>query len=117
MNKRTAEEQSGCLVNRRDFIKLSSGAVALLANGASTRNVFAGRQGRKPKPKNIVLIITDQQHIDTISAGGCRHVRTPALDRLKNSGISFTRSYTANPAAPQEVQYLPAGPAASARSM
>lgn len=97
MNKHTVEEQSGCLINRRDFIKLSSGAVALLANAASTRNVFAGRQGPKPKPKNIVLIFTDQQHIDTIAAGGCRHVRTPALDRLKTSGVSFTQSYSANP--------------------
>jgi choline-sulfatase len=84
-------------MNRRDFIKLSSSAVALLANTALTRNVLAGRQGRKPKPKNILLILTDQQHIDTIAAGGCRHVRTPALDRLKTSGISFTLSYTANP--------------------
>ena len=90
MNKHAAEEQSGCLVNRRDFIKLSSGAAALLANSVLTRNVFAGRQSRKPKTKNILLVITDQQHIDTIAAGGCRHVRTPSLDRLKTSGVSFT---------------------------
>jgi choline-sulfatase len=43
------------------------------------------------------LIFTDQQHIDTIAAGGCRHLRTPALDRLKTSGVSFTQSYSANP--------------------
>ncbi len=97
MKKHTVEEQSGCLMNRRDFIKLSSGAAVLLANTASTRNVFAGRQGRKPKPKNILLIFTDQQHIDTIAAGGCPHVRTPSLDRLKTSGVSFTESYSANP--------------------
>jgi arylsulfatase A-like enzyme len=97
MNKNTSTEQSTCLVNRRDFIKLSGSAVALLANGTLTSNVFAGRQSRKPKPKNILFIITDQQHIDTIAAGGCRHVRTPALDRLKTSGVSFTQSYSANP--------------------
>ena len=93
MNEHTAEKQSGCLINRRDFIKLSSSAVALLADGA----VHAGRRSRKPKPKNILLIFTDQQHIDTIAAGGCHHLRTPALDRLKTSGVSFTQSYTANP--------------------
>jgi len=97
MNKNTTTEQSARLVNRRDFIKLSGGAVALLANDVFTESVFAGRQSSKPKPKNILLIITDQQHIDTIAAGGCRHVRTPALDRLKTSGISFTQSYSANP--------------------
>jgi choline-sulfatase len=84
-------------LNRRDLIKLGSGAAALLAHPPLTGNLFAGRQSRKPKPKNIILIITDQQHIDTIAAGGCRHVRTPALDRLKNSGVSFTQSYSANP--------------------
>ena len=97
MNKHTVNKQPVCLVNRREFIKLSSSAVALLANAASTRNVLAGRQSPKPKPKNILLIFTDQQHIDTIAAGGCRHVRTPALDRLKTSGVSFTQSYSANP--------------------
>ena len=93
MNRHNAEKQLDCFINRRDFIKLSSGAVALLADSA----VYAGRRDRKPKPKNIVLIFTDQQHIDTIAAGGCNHVRTPALDRLKTSGVSFTQSYTANP--------------------
>ncbi len=97
MNKNTTTEQPACLVNRRDFIKLSGGAVALLANGTSTKNIFAARQSRKEKPKNILLIFTDQQHIDTITAGGCRHLQTPALDRLKNSGVSFTQSYSANP--------------------
>jgi len=97
MNKNTTAEQSACFVNRRDFMKLSGGAVALLANGTLTKNVFAARQSRRPKPKNILLVFTDQQHIDTISAGGCRHVQTPALDRLKTSGVSFTQSYSANP--------------------
>ncbi len=97
MNKNTTTEQSACLVNRRDFMKLSGSAVALLANSTLTSNVFAGQQSRDPKPKNILLMITDQQHIDTIAAGGCSHVQTPALDRLKTSGISFTQSYSANP--------------------
>ena len=97
MKKNTTIKQSACLVNRRDFIKLSGSAAALLANAACKRNAFAARQSRRPKPKNILLIITDQQHINTIAAGGCRHVRTPALDRLKTSGVSFTQSYSANP--------------------
>jgi len=62
-----------------------------------TENTFAVRSNRKPKPKNILLIYTDQQHIDTIAAGGCPYLRTPALDRIKKSGISFTQSYSANP--------------------
>ncbi|MBA7609241.1 Delta 4,5-hexuronate-2-O-sulfatase [subsurface metagenome] len=97
MNKNTTIERSTRFVNRRDFIKLSGSAVALLAEGTLSRNVLAARRSRRPKPKNILLIITDQQHIDTIAAGGCRHVQTPALDRLKTHGVSFTQSYSANP--------------------
>jgi len=97
MKKNIKTEQSNCLVNRRNFIKLSGSAVALLANGTLTKTVNAARQSSRQKPKNILLIFTDQQHIDTIAAGGCRHLQTPALDRLKTSGVSFTQSYSANP--------------------
>jgi len=93
MNEKSIPESHGYLLNRRDFIKLSAGAAAALANTP----VLGGRSDNKPKPGNILLIFTDQQHIDTIAAGGCSYVKTPALDRLKTSSISFTQSYSANP--------------------
>jgi len=93
MNENLVIERYDSLINRRDFIKLGAGAAAALA----ATPVLAGRSNSKPKPKNILLIFTDQQHIDTIAAGGCSYVQTPALDRLKTSGISFTQSYSANP--------------------
>jgi len=73
-------------LGRRQFLKTIGAAPAAGACG------FAGRA----KP-NIVLIITDQQHIDTIAALGCRHVRTPAMDELARRGTSFTDSYCADP--------------------
>ncbi len=97
MNNNSIIEQSKRLVNRRDFMKLGGSAVALLASGAVSTETRAARQSSKPRPGNILLILTDQQHIDTIAAAGCRYVRTPALDRLKTSGVSFAQSYTANP--------------------
>jgi len=97
MSRRNKTKESSYLVNRRAFMKLSGSTIALLANGGLTRKVVAAGQKRKAQPKNILLIITDQQHINTIAAGGCRHVRTPALDRLKRSGVSFAQSYSANP--------------------
>ena len=97
MKKNITARQSNPFLNRRDFIKLGSGAVALLANAPLMQSAKGRRRNRKPKPKNIVVIYTDQQHIDTIAAGGCRHVRTPALDRIMKSGVSFTQSYSANP--------------------
>jgi arylsulfatase A-like enzyme len=45
----------------------------------------------------LLIILTDQQHIDTISALGNQLVRTPAIDRLVRSGVSFTQSYCTNP--------------------
>lgn len=97
MKTATVGKSTECFLNRREFVKLGSGAVGLLADHTLTGNVLAARGNRKPKPKNILLIFTDQQHLDTIAAGGCRYLRTPALDRLKTSGTSFTQSYSANP--------------------
>ncbi|MHC4556890.1 MAG: sulfatase family protein [Planctomycetota bacterium] len=97
MNNSKTAKQPERLVNRRDFMKLGGSAVALLASGVASEKTHAALQSSKSEPKNILLIFTDQQHIDTIAAGGCRHVQTPALDRLKNSGVSFTQSYSANP--------------------
>jgi choline-sulfatase len=50
-----------------------------------------------PKRPNFLFIITDQQAIDTISANGCPYTRTPALDHLANTGVSFLESHSANP--------------------
>ena len=42
---------------------------------------------------NIILIITDQQRFDTISALGYEHMDTPNLDRLVREGVSFTNCF------------------------
>lgn len=46
---------------------------------------------------NILLIFTDQQRYDTIEALGNPIIKTPALNRLVEDGISFTRAYTPCP--------------------
>ncbi len=51
---------------------------------------------------NILLIVTDQQSFNTISAHatqfpGSVYSSTPNIDRLVRSGVSFTRAYCANP--------------------
>ena len=43
---------------------------------------------------NILLITTDQQRFDTISALGNQSIFTPHLDWLVHTGISFNRAYT-----------------------
>jgi arylsulfatase A-like enzyme len=49
------------------------------------------------KRPNILFILTDQQHIDTISALGNPFVQTPAIDRFVRAGVSFRQSYCTNP--------------------
>ena len=46
---------------------------------------------------NILLITTDQQRFDTISALGNEHIYTPHLNWLCDEGVAFTRCYTDSP--------------------
>ena len=80
-------------LDRRSFIKASGAATYGLAVGSST----AGAVTTDRRRPNILLLLTDQQHIDTIAAGGCPYVQTPAMDRLAADGTSFRLSYSANP--------------------
>lgn len=48
-------------------------------------------------PPNILLLFTDQQRHDTISALGNPIIRTPALDRLATEGTAFLRCYSPSP--------------------
>ncbi len=92
-------------LNRRQFLQTgavaATGAVAL---SSMPRPRMAGAETAS-KP-NIVIILTDQQNIDTISAHqryftheahGCRWLSTPNLDRLAERGMSFLESHVANP--------------------
>lgn len=51
----------------------------------------------KNKRPNIVLILTDQQRLDTIAALGYPHMETPNLDRLANEGTVFENMYVTAP--------------------
>lgn len=46
-----------------------------------------------PKPKNIVVIETDQQRHDTINELGNSHMITPSMDRLVREGVSFVNAF------------------------
>jgi arylsulfatase A-like enzyme len=46
----------------------------------------------KTKP-NIVLIYTDDQTYETVRALGYNEIQTPNLDKLVNSGTTFTHAY------------------------
>ncbi|MCF6356649.1 MAG: sulfatase-like hydrolase/transferase [Draconibacterium sp.] len=46
---------------------------------------------------NILLIITDQQTATSLSCTGNKYVKTPALDKLADSGVRFERNYVVQP--------------------
>jgi arylsulfatase A-like enzyme len=46
---------------------------------------------------NILIIMTDQQTADAMSAAGNKDLHTPAMDKLAANGIRFTKAYCAQP--------------------
>jgi len=78
--------------SRRTFLK-TGGAGALSLMLAARRAPAAPEK----QPPNLLFMHTDQQHCEAVSAFGCAHVRTPAMDRLAAAGTSFSLSYSANP--------------------
>ncbi len=50
-----------------------------------------------PERPNIILILTDQQRLDTINALGFPYVDTPNLDRLVHEGVTFTNCHVTAP--------------------
>jgi arylsulfatase A-like enzyme len=82
-------------MDRRQFLKAGALGAAAIAGGAGGAvSAPSVRTGRRP---NVLLVITDQQGLDTISALGCTHAHTPAMDRLASRGVSFMGSHSTNP--------------------
>lgn len=81
-------------ITRRRFLHTAATAGAGIVLPSALRGAPA--IARKARP-NVLFIITDQQHIDTIQALGCSHIRTPGMDRLARRGTCFTQSHSTNP--------------------
>lgn len=77
--------------SRRRFLKTGSATLAASLSGFGLP-VFL-----KTRPPNFLLLITDQQSVNALSAHGNSDVHTPNADRLVQSGTSFRESYTAFP--------------------
>lgn len=73
-------------ISRRDFVR--TGSAAAVAQQA------AAAADSRP---NILWICTDQQRWDTIRSLGNEHIRTPHIDRLVASGVSFENAYCQSP--------------------
>jgi len=77
-------------MNRRKFIKSSGTAVA----AAMTVSPVSAQSAKRP---NIIVIVTDQQSATMMSSAGNSYLKTPNMDRLAASGVSFERAYCSAP--------------------
>lgn len=70
------------------FVLTLAGALhAAPAQDAATAQVD------EPSRPNLVLILTDDQRVDTIGAWGNQGIETPNIDRIVGAGTSFRRNY------------------------
>ena len=53
--------------------------------------------GQDPDRLNLLVIMTDQQRFDALSAAGNTTLHTPNMDRLANEGVIFENAYTPVP--------------------
>lgn len=61
--------------------------------GCTLLLLVAACQEQSTPPLNVVVLFTDDQRFNTIQALGNPAVHTPNMDRLVNSGISFTQAH------------------------
>lgn len=54
-------------------------------------------RAQKQSPPNILIIMTDQQTADAMGNAGNKDLHTPAMDKLAQNGVRFTRAYCAQP--------------------
>lgn len=52
------------------------------------------------RPKNIILLVTDDQRYDALGCMGNEIIRTPHLDRLAGDGTLFPNAFTTTPICP-----------------
>jgi len=77
---------------RREFIKASTAGLYALALGG--RWAAAAEAAKRP---NVLIITTDQQRIDVMSAAGNKWAKTPHMDAIAANGVYFTASYCPYP--------------------
>ena len=86
--------------NRSGRFGLLRGAAILITGGlaASSCPVTAlGQETASGQPPNILVIMSDEHNVHVTGCYGNRIVRTPNLDRLAASGITFDSAYTNSP--------------------
>lgn len=82
-------------ITRRQLIGTGAAGLCALAVGGSARGDGPAAEGKKRR--NVLIITTDQQRVDAMSAVGNKWVKTPNMDSLVANGVYFTNSYCPYP--------------------
>jgi arylsulfatase A-like enzyme len=72
------------------------GPLALLTMLAPSASVITAQRGARPKPPNIVFIMSDDHAAHAISAYGGKLIKTPNIDRLAKEGMKFENCFVTN---------------------
>jgi hypothetical protein len=72
-------------MQRRDFLKIGVGAVAL--------PTALGTHAAELKRPNVLFFLADDMKADCLGALGNPHLKTPNLDPLVQRGFTFSRAY------------------------
>ncbi len=81
---------SGCVLNRRGFLKAAGCGAASLALG----RMAGGAEKAKARP-NFIVIFADDQGYQDVGVFGSPLISTPNLDRMAAEGRKFTDFYSA----------------------
>lgn len=80
--------------NRRDMLRTAGAALAAGATLGACQGVASDATGKRP---NVLFLMTDQQTLRAISAGGNPSLQTPNMDALAADGARFEKSYCTSP--------------------
>jgi arylsulfatase A len=84
-------------MNRREFMRRSSGAALALAAGGLAAPSERSAAAAERKPPNIVLILADDLGYGHLGCYGQELIETPNLDRLAREGLRCTQAYAGAP--------------------
>ncbi|HEU5162296.1 MAG TPA: sulfatase [Thermoanaerobaculia bacterium] len=81
-------------VSRRTAVAaLGTAAAGIALRGSS---LFGADRPIPRNAPNILVIMTDDQRFDALSATGNTILRTPNIDRIANEGVRFTQAFVTN---------------------
>src|SRR5205085_7647452 len=78
-------------LTRKQFLSIGAAGLSTRALAAVSQSAVSGR------PKNVLLLMSDQHRRDALGIAGDSVARTPNLDALARTSVRFASAYCSNP--------------------